>query len=124
MQEETGQISLSTEKGRDAEGKAARHLGLKGYRILDRNARLGRGELDIVAGKGDILAFVEVKLRPNRDAGLLAVTTEKQERLRSAASAWLACHKEHLHLQCRFDLIILTPGRFLTHIEHMQDVFR
>lgn len=115
---------MSTEKGREAEDKAARHLSLRGYRILDRNARLGRGELDIVARKGDILAFVEVKLRPGRDAGLLAVTGDKQQRLRSAASAWLACHAEHLHLQCRFDLIILTPGRFRTRIEHLRDVFR
>jgi putative endonuclease len=83
---------LSTEKGRKAEGKAALHLRMKGYRILDRNVRIGRGELDIVANRGEILAFIEVKLRPNRDAGLLAVHADKQERLRSAASGWLACH--------------------------------
>jgi len=115
---------MSTEKGRMAEDKAARYLRLKGYRILDRNARLGRGELDIVAGKGDILAFIEVKLRPDREAGLLAVHIDKQERLRSAASAWLACHVRQQHLQCRFDLIILTPGSLHTRIEHLQDVFR
>lgn len=115
---------MSTEKGRKAEEKAARHLTLHGYRILDRNARLARGELDIVAGKGEILAFVEVKMRPRREAGLLAVHKDKQARLRSAASAWLAGHSEYRDLQCRFDLIILTPGRFLTHIEHLRDVFR
>lgn len=115
---------MSTRKGREAEDKATRHLSLRGYRILDRNARLGRGEIDIVACKGDILAFVEVKLRPDRDAALLAVTCDKQSRLRSAASAWRACHHEYLHLQCRYDLIILTPGRVLTRIEHLQDVFR
>ncbi len=115
---------MSTAKGRKAEDKAARHLRLKGYHILDRNARLGRGELDIVAMKDGIVAFVEVKLRPNRDAGLMAVHTDKQERLHSAASAWLAHHAEYQHLQCRFDLIILTPGRLLPKIEHLQDVFR
>ncbi|OIO67780.1 MAG: YraN family protein [Zetaproteobacteria bacterium CG12_big_fil_rev_8_21_14_0_65_55_1124] len=115
---------MSTEKGRKAEDKAALHLRLKGYRILDRNARLGRGELDIVAVKDGILAFVEVKLRPNRDAGLMAVHHDKQERLHSAASAWLAHHLDHQHLQCRFDLIILTPGKIFPQIEHLQDVFR
>jgi putative endonuclease len=115
---------MSTEKGRKAENQATRHLRLKGYQILDRNSRLGRGELDIVAMKDDVLAFVEVKLRPNREAGLIAVHTDKQKRLHSAASAWLAHHVEHQHLQCRFDLIILTPGRWLPKIEHLQDVFR
>jgi len=115
---------LSTEKGRKAEDKAARYLALRGYHIIERNARLARGEIDIVAVKKDILAFVEVKLRPTQHAGLLAVTADKQERLRSAASAWLACHAEHHHLQCRFDLIILTPGRICARIEHLQDVFR
>lgn len=115
---------MSTEKGRKAEGKAALHLRMKGYRILDRNVRIGRGELDIVANRGEILAFIEVKLRPNRDAGLLAVHADKQERLRSAASGWLACHAQYQHLQSRFDLIILSPGSLGFKIEHLQDVFR
>ena len=115
---------MSTEKGRKAEDKAVFHLRMRGYRILDRNARLGRGELDIVARRGDVLAFIEVKLRPDREAGLLAVHSDKQERLRSAASAWLAGHARLQHLQCRFDLIILTPGSIRPRIEHLQDVFR
>jgi len=115
---------MSTEKGRQAESKAARHLRLKGYQILDRNARLGRGELDIVAKRSDVLAFIEVKLRPNREQGLLAVHADKQQRLRSAASAWFANHPDYQHLQCRFDLIILTRSGILSHIEHLQDVFR
>jgi len=115
---------MSTEKGRRAEDKAALHLRLRGYRILERNARLGRGELDIVANKGEILAFIEVKSRPSRDAALLAVHADKQERLRSAASGWLACHAQYQHLQSRFDLIILSPGSLGSKIEHLQDVFR
>jgi len=115
---------VSTRKGRKAEDRAALHLRIKGYRTLDRNARLGRGELDIVAVRGDVLAFVEVKLRPSRDAALLAVHTDKQARLRSAASAWLGRHAKYRHLQCRFDLIILTPGRLCFRIEHLQDIFR
>jgi len=114
---------VSTAKGRKAEERAARHLRLKGYRILDRNARAGRGEIDIVAQKTDVLAFVEVKLRASSEAGLLAVHEDKQQRLRSAAAAWLAGHLAQQHLQCRFDLIILTSGGWFTRIEHLQDVF-
>lgn len=86
--------------------------------------RLGRGELDIVAQKGDILAFIEVKQRPARADGLLAVHSDKQARLISAARIWLAQHPQWGRLQCRFDLIILTPGRWIPHVEHLQDVFR
>ncbi len=115
---------MSTQKGRAAEEKAARHLRWHGYAILDRNARAGRGELDIVARKADMLAFVEVKYRSNREDGLLAVHADKQMRLRSAAQAWLARHPALAQLQCRFDLIILTPGKLTPRIEHLRDVFR
>ncbi len=115
---------MSTQKGRDAEEKASRYLRWRGYHVLDRNARAGRGELDIVVRKADVLAFVEVKRRPNREDGLLAVHADKQTRLRSAATAWLARHPGLAQLQCRFDLIILTPGRWSPQIEHLRDVFR
>lgn len=115
---------MSTEKGRKAEERAARHLSRRGYDILGRNIRLGRGELDIVARKDGILAFVEVKLRPNREDALLALHHDKCERLRSAASAWLAHNPDKVQLQCRFDLIILSPGVFSTRIEHLQDIIR
>jgi len=115
---------MSTKKGQEAEAKAARHLRWHGYTMLDRNARGGRGELDIVARKADVLAFVEVKRRPSREDGLLAMHADKQTRLRSAATAWLARHPELVQLQCRFDLIIVTPGKLIPRIEHLRDVFR
>jgi len=115
---------VSTKRGREAEERAARHLRRHGYCILDRNIRAGRGELDIVARKDGILAFVEVKLRPSRDEGLLAVHADKQARLRSAGAAWRSWHPALVPLQCRFDLIILTPGRLRLRIEHLRDVFR
>jgi len=118
---------VSTKKGRKAESTAARYLQRHGYDILDRNARGGRGELDIVAQVGDILAFVEVKAHKCRDSSLEAVHVDKCERLRSAALAWLAKHPKHATLQCRFDLIILTPRQGLicwSKLEHLKDIFR
>ncbi len=118
---------MSTKKGRKAEDVAARYLQRHGYEILDRNARGGRGELDIVARLEEILAFVEVKAHKHRDSSLEAVHANKCERLRSAALAWLAKHPKHATLQCRFDLIILTPRRgivCLPKLEHLKDIFR
>ncbi|HXH71618.1 MAG TPA: YraN family protein [Mariprofundaceae bacterium] len=120
---------MSTELGRQGETNAARHLERCGFEILARNVRLGRGELDLVARKGELLLFVEVKAHRRYDSGLLAVTPDKCSRLQSAAEGWLARHPEHAALQCRFDLIILTPGSGLlpwkrTRIDHIEDIIR
>jgi len=118
---------LSTSKGKKAEDAAAGYLIKHGYSILDRNRRLGRGELDIVASKGDILAFVEVKGHQHRDASLLAMHTGKCQRMISAAQAWLGLHESYANLQCRFDLVIVTPRQpaiLPATVEHMQDVLR
>jgi putative endonuclease len=118
---------VSTALGRRGEERAARYLLRRGYDVLARNVRLGRGEIDIVARKGDVVAFVEVKAHKQREQSLLAVDARKCERLRSAASAWLGRQRDAASLQCRFDLIILTPGRGIlprTDIEHLKDIFR
>ncbi len=118
---------MSTEKGRVGEERAARYLRRHGYLIVDRNVRAGRGELDIVAQKDEIVAFVEVKSYQAREDGLLALHADKCERLRSAATAYLGRHPRFAALQCRFDLIILTPGSGFNpfpNIEHLIDVFR
>ncbi|MDQ6954403.1 MAG: YraN family protein [Mariprofundaceae bacterium] len=118
---------MSTKKGRIAETQAARYLQKKAYIILDRNARGGRGELDIVAQKDEILVFVEVKAHQQRESSLEAMHIDKCERLRSAALAWLSKHSQYTTLQCRFDLIILTPRQGIMYppkIEHLTDIFR
>jgi putative endonuclease len=118
---------VSTEKGRRGEDRATRYLKWRGYKIVDRNVRAGRGELDIVSLKDDTLVFVEVKAHLSREQGLLAVNDDKCERLRSAANAYLGKMPRFTGLQCRFDLIILTPRGGINpfpHVEHLQDIFR
>jgi len=118
---------VSTEKGRRAEDRAAAYLLWHGYDILDRNARGGRGELDIVALKDDILAFIEVKAHKRRESSLEALHVDKCTRLKSAALAWLSKHPMYATLQCRFDLIILMPREGLywrSKLEHLEDIFR
>jgi len=115
---------MSTHKGRQAEECAVRFLKRRGYRILSRNVRLGRGEIDIIARSQDLLVFIEVKQRNRREAGLLAMHRDKCTRLVSAANAYLGRHPRMARLQSRFDLIILMPGRLWSRIEHIQDVIR
>ncbi len=120
---------MSTQKGKAGEERAARYLQRKGFTILGRNLRLGRGELDIIARQNDLLVFVEVKTHKTLESALLAVHPDKCSRLQSAALIWLAQHPECAKLQCRFDLIIITPRMGLPDwappgIEHMEDIIR
>jgi len=120
---------MSTRLGQAGENRAARYLQRRGYRILGRNIRLGRGELDMIALHDDIVVFVEVKAHKSYESALLAVHPDKCARLQSAAETWLSQHPDYQHLQCRFDLIILTPRIGLLqwatpHIEHMEDIIR
>ncbi len=118
---------MNTLAGRRGEEQACRYLRRRGYRILARNIRLARGELDIIARRGELIVFVEVKAHQTRESGLMAVSKGKCDRLQSAAAAWLAAHPEAANLQCRFDLIMLTPGATAwlpPHIEHMKDIIR
>ncbi len=77
--------------GRIGETIAAGYLRLIGYRIIERNLRIGRNEIDIVAFDGDCLVFVEVKTRRNSRFGSAAeaVGREKLLGMRSAAGRYL-----------------------------------
>ena len=89
------------------EQRAAAHLAARGYRILARNARAGRVELDLVAMRGRLLVIVEVKTRRSRAAGAPeeAVDFRKRERLVQGAAAWLAEHPRARVAQVRFDVV-------------------
>jgi len=120
---------MSTATGQRGEQAACKYLQHHGYQILARNVRLARGELDIIARKQQILAFIEVKTHRNRESSLLALTPDKCHRLQSAANAWLGLHTQYATLQCRFDLIMLTPrDGWLKwpayQIEHIRDIIR
>ena len=80
------------ELGQAGETEAAGFLESRGYRIVARNVRADRVEIDLIARRGVLLVFVEVKSRRSLRMGAAAesVDRRKQERLRRGASAWLA----------------------------------
>lgn len=87
------------------EARAARYLRFHGYSIIEQNFTCRQGEIDIIASKRDIIAFVEVKLRKNARFGEARefVTHSKQQRIITAAELWLS--KNETELQPRFDVI-------------------
>jgi len=98
--------------GRRAEDLAALRLALNGWRVLDRRARTGAGELDIVARRGGVLAFIEVKARGDLETALGAVTPYQRQRLLRAAAIWRGRRPDLATLEVRFDLIVCAPWRW------------
>lgn len=109
------------------ESMAARFLRKKGYEIAAANYRCRFGEIDLIAQKGDIVAFVEVKTRKNADFArpAEAVTPAKMKKIVSTALLWLQSHK--CEKQPRFDVIEVYIGETLTKppkkIEHLENVY-
>jgi putative endonuclease len=81
--------------------------------VLDTNAWLAGGELDVVARRGGTLVFCEVKSKRGLGFGdpLEMVTALKAGRVRRAAEAWLAARPELAALSVRFDVIAEREGR-------------
>lgn len=99
--------------GEAAERRVARHYRLRGYRILGRNVRAGRNELDLVVRRGRRLVFCEVKEKTGTDYGdpLEMIDAEKRRRVRRAATAWLAAHPESAALDVAFEVVAVRGGR-------------
>ena len=102
-------------RGRWSEWTAALFLMLKGYRILAMRYRVRVGEVDIVARRGDLVAFVEVKARRDRMAAVDAVTLTSQRRIRAAGDHWLSRQPDAARLSLRYDIVAITPWTLPRH---------
>ena len=103
--------------GSAGEQSACEYLSAKGWKIIDRNVRRGRGEIDIIAGKRGLTAFIEVKRRSGTGFGrpAEAVNFEKQRRIAQAAALYMQENGLE-NANIRFDVIEILPGE-LRHIE-------
>lgn len=98
----------TTERGRRGEALAEQALRAHGYEIIERNWRCPVGEIDLVARDGEVIVFVEVKLRGSDAFGTPeeAVTEAKQTRLLQAGAAYLAEHGLD-DVPCRIDVVAI-----------------
>ena len=111
------------ELGKTGEDYAARYLEKRGYRILDRNWKWGREELDIIARDGNFIVIVEVKTRHSNslaDPGT-CVNPKKQRILARAAQAYIR-YKSMLG-EIRFDIIVIVLNNSNITVNHVRDAF-
>ena len=112
----SGTMKRRAEKrGHRAEYWAALYLMLKGYRILALRHRTRLGEIDLIARKKDVIAFVEVKARSTEAGAVNAVSHASQNRIRAAADLWLSRRKDAVALSLRFDIVAVLPRRLPKH---------
>ena len=107
-------------RGRGAETLACWALRLRGWRILARRARVPGGEVDIVARRGRMLAFVEVKARASDAAAAFALDEWRLRRVVVAAER-LAPRYMREGDDVRIDAMFVVPGRWP---RHMADVWQ
>lgn len=108
-------------RGALAETLAVWRLRLAGWRIVARDLRLGPAQVDIVARRGRVLAFVEVKQRQSIVDAAESLHPAQRARIARAAEIFLANRPEFAAFETRFDAILVAPGRFP---EHRQDAWR
>lgn len=101
--------------GRLAERAARALLRLKGYRILASDLRTPVGEIDIVARRGAVVAFVEVKSR-TQAPGADSLSPAQRRRIVRAAEAFLSRQRDPHLGKVRFDLMLMAPWRWPRHI--------
>jgi putative endonuclease len=111
--------------GARAEARAAQALQAAGLRVVERNVRLTRGEIDLVCRDGDTWVFVEVKARRPGwdDAPRAAVSWGKQHRIARLAQHYLKWRRLG-DVRCRFDVVEVTDdGRGAIFVRHLRSAF-
>jgi len=112
--------------GEEAEKLACDYLKKKGWFIIETNYFAGRFEIDIIARKGSLIAFIEVKMRSTDRFGRPAdqVSEHKVRRIFAAADLWLQ-RSGFYGSVVRFDVIgILKQPNGNVQVEHLEDAYR
>lgn len=107
-------------RGKNAEMLAAMLLRIKGYKIRDQRFRSAAGEIDIIAQKGNYIAFVEVKARRTNEIALESISKKQRQRIENTANLWLQ-QQASQNFAVRFDVITVAPRQLPS---HMLDAWR
>jgi putative endonuclease len=109
--------------GQEGEEIAAGHLKKSGYKILHRNWKAGKLELDIIAENKDFIVFAEVKTRTDDflENPVSAVNREKQRSMIFAANTYI--QRNNIDKESRFDVITIIKKGDSHQIDHIEGAF-
>ena len=122
------ELPVQQRVGKRGEEEAVRYLKRHGYTILERNFRITGGEIDVVAFRDGMLAFVEVRTRtgPAQFDPLESIGKRKQGRIIKAAQAYAKYHGvEREGIGMRFDVVtvLLSAAGDATEVKHIPSAF-
>ena len=103
-------------RGKWAEYIAAFWLIIKGYRILAMRYKTPHGEVDIIARRGRVIAFIEVKARPDYETAKLSITPQQRSRIAAGAALFLKRRPRLAKLTPRYDIIAIMPKKLPKHV--------
>lgn len=118
MSQETKDLGVS------GEVFAEKYLEGAGWKILEKNYRIRSAEIDLIAERDGLIAFIEVKTRRSERYGrpAEAVTLRKQQKIISAAGKFMQ-GAEYVGRACRFDVIEVFKSRGEWCINHIENAF-
>ncbi|MBE6447493.1 MAG: YraN family protein [Alphaproteobacteria bacterium] len=105
-------------KGYFGEFLAMALLILKGYRIVAHRYKTRLGEIDIVAKKGNTIAFVEVKSRNDQEKCFVAITAKQLRRIQNASVIFLE-HHNFTKCNLSYDVVLVANWKFPLHITNV-----
>jgi putative endonuclease len=116
-------MAESHDLGQKGEDLAVDHLKKAGFKILFRNWKWGKNEIDIIAENKDFIIFVEVKTRTIdfQMHPLSAINREKQKSIVRAANGYL--QKFNVDKEGRFDIITVIKSVESYQIDHLESAF-
>ena len=108
--------------GQGAEWLSMVMLWLKGYRILAHQFKCKSGEIDLIAQKGNMICFVEVKARQTIKDALSAVSYQQKNRIIKAAEWYITKNAQtaaggDVNISYRFDMVAVEPWAWPTHVK-------
>lgn len=117
-------MATSHDLGRASERLAANYLEDRGYRILERNYRVGHKEVDLIASRAGTIVFVEVKARRGPAYGhpLDAITWAKRREIEHVARVWIATRARFADTY-RFDAIAVCWLQGRAEVEHVPNAW-
>jgi putative endonuclease len=109
----------TVQRGREGEERARQYLVEAGWIILSHNFRARRGEIDIIALRGGILAFIEVKTanRYTREDLQHVIGAKKRRSIIETSKLFLAMNRKYNQYRIRYDVMLVQRNACARHME-------